>query len=119
MFVLPCLHFSFCILHRAFTIHSPSCHIPRSPRPLEVEAAEPTVDVQHFAGQVQPGTHARLHRRGIDLIERYAAGRGLGVVEPAAACDGQRPRGQRVREAAAVLSRQMRQRARRVEMRAW
>ena len=75
------------------------------PRPLEVEPADPAVDVEHFADQKQPRAHPRLHRRRIDLGQRDAAGRGLGVVvaaragRPAAAIPTARARGGACRRA--------------------
>ncbi len=65
------------------------------PRPLEVEAAEAPVDVQNLADEVEAGTHARLHRRRVDLVSGDAAGRHLGVVVAARVADGERPLEQR------------------------
>ena len=34
------------------------CHVARCPGPLEVEAADPTIDIQHFSDQVKPRTES-------------------------------------------------------------
>src|SRR5580704_4048273 len=50
------------------------------PRPLKVESADPAVAVQRLARQVQAGNFPRLHRAEIDLVQRNAPGRHLGVI---------------------------------------
>jgi hypothetical protein len=79
---------------------------------LEVEAADPSADVQHFADEVQARAPAGRHRRRIDLVEIHAAGGRLRVVVAAAAADVERPLDERVGEAAAIGSCQLRQRHR-------
>ena len=54
-------------------------HPARRPRPLEVEAAEPPVHVEDLAHEVEARLPPRLHRRGVDLVERNASGGDLGV----------------------------------------
>src|SRR5260370_891789 len=63
---------------------------PACPGPLEVEAADAAVDVEDLAAEVEVLATARFHSGQIDLLERDAACRHLGVVEAAVADDGER-----------------------------
>ena len=74
------------------------------PRPLEIEAADPAVDIQYFADERQAVTHALPHRRRIDLVERDAAGRHFRVVVAAVAGDVERPLHERMRQRPAILT---------------
>ena len=60
----------------------PAGDLAGRPRPLEVEATNPPVDVENLADKEQPGQTPRLHRRGSISVERDAAGGDLGVVVP-------------------------------------
>src|SRR5215831_12692852 len=80
------------------------------PCPLEVETADPAVDVENLADQKESGPDPRRHRGRIDLVERHASSRHLGVVVAARALDGERPTDQRVDETPAVVSCEMRER---------
>src|SRR5258708_29286151 len=51
----------------------PAREMRARPGPLEVEAADSSVHVEDLADQGQSRTHARLHRRRIDLGEVDAA----------------------------------------------
>src|SRR3954468_9314929 len=51
------------------------------PRPREVVAADRAEGVEQLAAQEQPGVPAALHGAGIDLLERDAAARHLGLAE--------------------------------------
>src|SRR5207247_111796 len=84
-------------------------HARARPGPLKIEAADAAIDVENLSHQIQPCTDARLHRRRVDLAERYSTGRHLGVVIAACARDRERPRDERVHEAASILSAEMRQ----------
>ncbi len=66
------------------------------PRPLEVETAEPAVHIEHLAHEKQSPAFPRLHRRGIDLIERNTPGRRFGVAVAAAVVHAQRQLRQRM-----------------------
>src|SRR4051812_1995660 len=90
-------------------------HVRARPRPLEIEPADPAVDIQYLADERQAVTDARSHRGGIDLVERDAAGRHFGVVVAAIAGDVERPLHERVRQPAPILARQVRQRRRTVD----
>src|SRR6516162_7931058 len=61
------------------------------PRPLEVETANTAVDVEDLAHQKESRPDPRGHRGRIDLVERNASGRHLGVVVAARPLDGERP----------------------------
>src|SRR5215471_14233307 len=73
------------------------------PRPLEVEATDPAVDVEDFAHQKESRPDPRGHRGRIDLVERNASGGHLGIVIAARPFDGERPSDQRVHETPAVV----------------
>ena len=88
------------------------------PRPLEIEPAQPSVDVQHFANQIESGTAARSHGRRVDLAKVDAARRGLGIVVAACLVHRERPGRQRADQPPAVVAREMRQRCRRVDVEA-
>src|SRR4051812_39250944 len=59
------------------------------PCPLEIEASDAAVAVEGFAGQVKVWHLARLHGAEIDLAQRHATGRHLGVVPSAVLGDGE------------------------------
>src|SRR5438477_23345 len=52
----------------------PARDVAGRPGPLKVESADPAVDVEDLASQVQSATFPRRHRGWIDLIERNATG---------------------------------------------
>src|SRR5436190_2141370 len=85
---------------------SPAGHVRARPRPLKIEAADPAVDVEDLADEKQARAHPRLHRRRIDLGDVDAAGGHLREVVAARVDVRQRPRDERVHEAAAILARQ-------------
>src|SRR6185312_7716225 len=68
--------------------------LPRRPRPLEVVAAEPAVDVDHLADEVEAGHEFRLHRAGGEAIGVDAAESDLGGAVAFRAAGGDRPRGE-------------------------
>ena len=66
--------------HAAVSARASACPADPAgrPRPLEVEAAKPSVHVEDLPHQIEAGLAARLHRRRVDLVERNAAGRDFG-----------------------------------------
>src|SRR6185369_12623011 len=80
------------------------------PRPLEIEAADTSVDVENLAGEEQPGADARGHGRRIDLVERNSARRDLGVVVAARLLDGERPSDEGLREPSPIVAAEVRER---------
>ena len=59
------------------------------PSPLEVEAADAAVDVQHLAAEREPRAPEALHRSEVDLLDRDTASCDFGVREPSIALDRQ------------------------------
>ena len=84
-------------------------NLARRPRPLEIEAANPPIDVENLADKIQPGQTRDSIVAGSISVERHAARRDLRVVVPARAGDRQRPRDQRMHQAPAIVARQVRQ----------
>src|SRR2546423_9877686 len=82
-----------------------SRHVAARPRPLKIEPPNAAVHVEDLADERQPRTDARLHRRWVDLVERHAAGRDLGVGVAAIAFDRKRPLDERMRQAPPILAR--------------
>src|SRR5918996_680166 len=58
------------------------CHPCRRPRPLKIETAETSVDVEDLSHEKQAPTAARLHACRVDLLERNAARGHLREVVP-------------------------------------
>src|SRR5262249_54433655 len=82
------------------------------PRPLEVVAADPAVDVADLADDVEARTRPRLHRLEPDLRQRHAARGDLGMREAAVAGDRERPFGRGARQSAALAAHELAHRAR-------
>ena len=84
------------------------------PRPLEVEPADPAVDVEHFARRrYSPGQTRDAIVAGSISVERDAAGRRLGEVVAARVDDRQRPFDERARQTPPLgVAREVRERRR-------
>jgi hypothetical protein len=104
---------------RSLSTDSGRGHPRRRPRPLKVEAANPTIDVEHLANQVQPAADARFHGRRVDLGERNPTGSDLCVVVSAAVADIERRLEERMNQPSSIVARQVRQRRRGIDARAF
>src|SRR5438552_17737267 len=80
------------------------------PRQLKVVAADLSIDVEDLADEREILRDARAHRPHVDLAQRHAPRRDLGVVEAAVALDRERAVDDVADRAAALVLAQSRQR---------
>jgi hypothetical protein len=61
----------------------------RAPCGLEVVAADQTIDIQDLADEVQARLNPAFESPRLDLVERHASARDLGLGESEGSCDWQ------------------------------